>query len=91
MQSMAQHPRLLIGREHHSARPIAKEHASAAVSPIQNAREDFGTNDQGIADFARLDKQISSGHGIGKATTNRLHIKRWPAGGTNFFLHQAGS
>ena len=91
MQPMAQHPRLLIGREHNSTRPITKEHAGAAVSPIQNAREDFGTNDQCIADLARLNKQVSSGHGIGKATTNRLYIEGGPAGGANFFLHQTGS
>ena len=93
MQRVGQHAAVgrrafaLLRLEHDGAGAVAKQHASAAVVPVEDAREGLGTDHQGGRSEATLDHAVGHRQAIDEAGTHRLDVERRTAGHAQALLH----
>lgn len=79
----------LGGAQHGGSGAIAEENASAAVIPIDESREFFRADDEGVFDRAAADHFLGDLHGIEKARASGGKVKGDGASGAEIFLHVA--
>ena len=63
------------GAEHHRAGAVAKEHAGAAVVPVEDTTEHFGADNQRAFGHAAADVGVGGGDGVDEAGTDGLQVE----------------
>src|SRR3954453_3124460 len=67
--------RLLLCLEHHSAGAVAEQHASAAVAPVEDARERLGADHQRALVGAAAKKIVGGGERKDEAGAHCLQVE----------------
>ncbi len=62
--------------QHHRAGAVAKQHAGAAIVPVEDARIHFGGDHQHILILLRAQEQIGGRERVNKTAAYRLHVER---------------
>ena len=75
MQMRGQDSRLRVRLQHHRSRTICKDDRGRAVSPIRDARERLGADDERAARLPRLDEFVGNRQGVHKAGARRLNAE----------------
>jgi len=65
----------ICGFQHHGAGAIAEQHAGAAIRPVEDAGEHFGTDHQRTLVRTGADELFGDGHRINKAAAHRLYVE----------------
>ena len=73
----------------HRARTVAKQHAGAAVAPVEQAREDLGSHHECALALAVGHELVGDRNGVKKSSARGLNVEGCAAGHAEFPLQQA--
>jgi hypothetical protein len=90
MQPGGEDAGFVVGCEHHCAGAVTEKHAGGPVIPVQDPREDFGTNHQGATRDAAADEPIRRRQRVNEAAADCLHVEGRTTGNAERLLDQAG-